>query len=130
MISFPISTFFIRAKSAVGTLAFLGAFFPYYMVNDEAVSMVLKILASLLSPTTFALGSVNFVDYERAHVGLHWSNIWRASSGVCFLICLAMMVLDSLLYFAIGLYLDKILHKESGWCTHGTKSSRKAFGVR
>ncbi|MFS7977586.1 putative ABC-type sulfate transporter [Helianthus anomalus] len=116
MLSFLISTFFTRAKSAVavGTLAFLGAFFPYYTVNDEAVSMVLKILASLLSPTAFALGSVNFADYERAHVGLRWSNIWRASSGVCFLICLAMMVLDSLLYFAIGLYLDKIIHKERG----------------
>ncbi|CAI9301359.1 unnamed protein product [Lactuca saligna] len=116
MLSFLISTFFTRAKSAVavGTLAFLGAFFPYYTVNDEAVSMVLKILASLLSPTAFALGSVNFADYERAHVGLRWSNIWRASSGVCFLICLIMMVFDSILYFAIGLYLDKVLHKENG----------------
>ncbi|XP_071741723.1 ABC transporter A family member 1 [Rutidosis leptorrhynchoides] len=117
MLSFLISTFFTRAKSAVavGTLAFLGAFFPYYTVNDEAVSMVLKILASLLSPTAFALGSVNFADYERAHVGLRWSNIWRASSGVCFLICLIMMVFDTLLYFAIGLYLDKILNKENGY---------------
>lgn len=41
MLSFLISTFFTRAKSAVavGTLAFLGAFFPYYTVNDEGVSM-------------------------------------------------------------------------------------------
>lgn len=42
---------------------------------------VLKILASLLSPTAFALGSVNFADYERAHVGLRWSNIWRVYSS-------------------------------------------------
>lgn len=40
---------------------------------------VLKIIASLLSPTAFALGSINFADYERAHVGLRWSNIWRVS---------------------------------------------------
>ena len=40
-LSFLISTFFSRAKTAVavGTLSFLGAFFPYYSVNDEAVSM-------------------------------------------------------------------------------------------
>lgn len=38
---------------------------------------VLKVIASFLSPTAFALGSVNFADYERAHVGLRWSNIWR-----------------------------------------------------
>ncbi|CAJ1912333.1 unnamed protein product [Sphenostylis stenocarpa] len=38
---------------------------------------ILKIIASLLSPTAFALGSINFADYERAHVGLRWSNIWR-----------------------------------------------------
>ncbi|CAB4317030.1 unnamed protein product [Prunus armeniaca] len=79
MLSFLISTFFTRAKTAVavGTLTFLGAFFPYYSVNDEGVPMTLKVVASLLSPTAFALGSINFADYERAHVGLRWSNIWR-----------------------------------------------------
>jgi ATP-binding cassette subfamily A (ABC1) protein 3 len=41
---------------------------------------ILKVLASLLSPTAFALGSINFADYERAHVGLRWSNIWRVYS--------------------------------------------------
>lgn len=41
MLSFFISTFFKRAKTAVavGTLSFLGAFLPYYSVNDEGVSM-------------------------------------------------------------------------------------------
>ncbi|PQP94895.1 ABC transporter A family member 1 isoform X2 [Prunus yedoensis var. nudiflora] len=41
MLSFLISTFFTRAKTAVavGTLTFLGAFFPYYSVNDEGVPM-------------------------------------------------------------------------------------------
>ncbi|KAB1222272.1 ABC transporter A family member 1 [Morella rubra] len=79
MLSFFISTFFTRAKTAVavGTLCFLGAYFPYYTVNDDGVPMILKVLASLLSPTAFALGSINFADYERAHVGLRWSNIWR-----------------------------------------------------
>lgn len=39
--AFLISTFFSRAKTAVavGTLSFLGAFFPYYTVNDPAVPM-------------------------------------------------------------------------------------------
>ncbi|KAL8489520.1 hypothetical protein ACS0TY_025437 [Phlomoides rotata] len=115
-LSFLISAFFTRAKTAVavGTLAFLAAFFPYYSVDDEAVSMLFKILASLLSPTAFALGSINFADYERAHVGLRWSNIWRDSSGVCFLVCLLMMLLDACLYWVIGVYFDKVLHKESG----------------
>ncbi|KRH66908.2 hypothetical protein GLYMA_03G136000v4 [Glycine max] len=121
MLSFFISTFFKRAKTAVavGTLAFLGAFFPYYTVNEEGVSMlpafrILKVIASLLSPTAFALGSINFADYERAHVGLRWSNIWRESSGVNFLACLLMMILDTLLYCATGLYFDKVLPREYG----------------
>ncbi|GER52514.1 ATP-binding cassette sub-family A member [Striga asiatica] len=115
-LSFLISTFFTRAKTAVavGTLAFLAAFFPYYSVDEETVSTLFKVLASLLSPTAFALGSINFADYERAHVGLRWSNIWRDSSGVCFLICLLMILLDTFLYGAIGLYLDKVLNKENG----------------
>ncbi|KAK9157371.1 hypothetical protein Scep_003945 [Stephania cephalantha] len=116
MLSFLITTFFTRAKTAVavGTLAFLGAFFPYYTVNDAAVPMILKVMASFLSPTAFALGTVNFADYERAHVGVRWSNIWRSSSGVNFLVCLLMMLLDSLLYCAIGLYLEKVLPRENG----------------
>ncbi|XP_057438072.1 ABC transporter A family member 1 isoform X2 [Lotus japonicus] len=116
MLSFFISTFFKRAKTAVavGTLSFLGAFLPYYSVNDEGVSMILKVVASLLSPTAFALGSVNFADYERAHVGLRWSNIWRESSGVNFSACLLMMILDTLLYCVIGLYFDKVLPREYG----------------
>eukprot|EP00256_Glycine_max_P032193 XP_006576815.1 ABC transporter A family member 1 isoform X1 [Glycine max] len=116
MLSFFISTFFKRAKTAVavGTLAFLGAFFPYYTVNEEGVSIILKVIASLLSPTAFALGSINFADYERAHVGLRWSNIWRESSGVNFLACLLMMILDTLLYCATGLYFDKVLPREYG----------------
>ncbi|THG00124.1 hypothetical protein TEA_012420 [Camellia sinensis var. sinensis] len=114
MLSFLISTFFTRAKTAVavGTLSFLGAFYPYYTVNDQSSSMILKVIASLLSPTAFALGTVNFADYERAHVGLRWSNIWQPSSGVNFLVCLLMMFLDTLLYCAIGLYLDKASFSE------------------
>ncbi|KAK6945284.1 ABC transporter-like, ATP-binding domain [Dillenia turbinata] len=116
MLSFVISTFFSRAKTAVavGTLSFLGAFFPYYTVNDQAVPLILKVVASLLSPTAFALGSINFADYERAHVGLRWTNLWRESSGVNFLICILMMLFDTLLYCALGLYLDKVLPRETG----------------
>ncbi|XP_070027820.1 ABC transporter A family member 1 isoform X2 [Nicotiana sylvestris] len=129
-LSFMISTFFTRAKTAVavGTLSFLGAFFPYYTVNDETVSMIVKVTASFLSPTAFALGSINFADYERAHVGLRWSNMWRESSGVCFLVSLLMMLLDSLLYFAVGLYFDKVLHKENGFCYPIRSLLHKCFG--
>ena len=49
MLSFLISTFFSRAKTAVavGTLSFLGAFFPYYSVNDPAVPMLVSLLLLL-----------------------------------------------------------------------------------
>lgn len=50
-LSFLISTFFSRAKTAVavGTLSFLGAFFPYYSVNDQAVSMLVLWFEQALS---------------------------------------------------------------------------------
>lgn len=34
--------------------------------------------------------------------------IMQESSGVCFLVCLLMMLFDTVLYGAIGLYLDKV----------------------
>ncbi|KAG0463372.1 hypothetical protein HPP92_019441 [Vanilla planifolia] len=119
MLSFLISTFFNRAKTAVavGTLSFLGAFLPIIQLMIRlfqsisiilfAVSRLWKILASLLSPAAFALGTVNFADYERAHVGVRWTNMWQASSGVNFLICLLMMLLDTIIYCAFGLYFEK-----------------------
>ncbi|RWW68761.1 hypothetical protein BHE74_00023736 [Ensete ventricosum] len=39
--------------------------------------LIWKMMASLLSPTAFALGTVNFADYERAHVGIRWTNVWQ-----------------------------------------------------
>ncbi|KAL8128675.1 hypothetical protein V2J09_017830 [Rumex salicifolius] len=132
MLSFLISTFFTRAKTAVavGTLAFLGAFFPYYTVNDPAVPMILKVAASFFSPTAFALGSINFADYERAHVGLRWSNIWRESSGVNFLVCLLMMLVDSILYGCIGIYLDKVIPKEDKMCHSWNFSFNEFMGKK
>jgi hypothetical protein len=41
------------------------------------ICRAVKVAASLLSPTAFALGTINFADYERAHVGVRWSNIWE-----------------------------------------------------
>ncbi|XP_028556093.1 ABC transporter A family member 1 [Dendrobium catenatum] len=116
MLSFLISTFFSRSKTAVavGTLSFLSAFFPYYSVNDPSIAMVWKILASLLSPAAFALGTVNFADYEHAHVGVRWTNMWQASSGVNFLVCLLMMMLDAIIYCSFGLLFDKVLPRENG----------------
>lgn len=116
MLSFLISTFFSRAKTAVavGTLFFLGAFFPYYSVNDPSIPMIWKILASLLSPAAFALGTINFADYERAHVGVRWTNMWQASSGVNFLVCLLMLMLDTIIYGSFWLLFDKALSRENG----------------
>lgn len=65
---------------------------------------ILKVLASLLSPTAFALGSINFADYERAHVGLRWSNIWRVSS--------TLVVFDSL-SLSISIYLSIYLSRSN-----------------
>lgn len=48
-LSFLISTFFSRSKTAVavGTLSFLGFFFPYYTVNDEVVPMWVLLLCAI-----------------------------------------------------------------------------------
>ncbi|KAI5427196.1 ATP-binding cassette sub- A member 1 [Lathyrus oleraceus] len=108
--------FLLEAKTVVvvRALSFLGAFSPYYTINNEGVSLILKILVSLLSPTAFALGPINFVDYELTQVELRWRNIWWESSGVDFSVCLLMMVLDTLLFCAIGPHCDKVLPKEYG----------------
>ncbi|KAL9690400.1 hypothetical protein QQ045_010798 [Rhodiola kirilowii] len=90
-------------SAAIITVSAMSSLFKY---SDKSL-VIFIILASLLLPTALALGSINFADYDRAHVGLRWSNMWRASSGVNFLLCLLMMVFDSLLYCALGLYCDK-----------------------
>ncbi|XP_024515167.1 ABC transporter A family member 1 [Selaginella moellendorffii] len=116
---FLISVFFTRAKTAtaVGTLSFLAAFFPYYVVVDTDVSLSIKLIASLLSPTAFALGTVNFADYERGHVGVRWSNIWKESSGVSFLLCMVFLAVDALLYLVLAWYFNQVLKHSCGHLT-------------
>ena len=59
MFTFLLATFFSKAKSAaiLGTIIFFGSYFPFYAVNDPTMSTVVKLLASLLAPTAFALGA-------------------------------------------------------------------------
>ena len=47
----------------------------HVVFSDKIFLYILKVLTSLLSPTAFALGSINFADFERTHVGLRWSNM-------------------------------------------------------
>ena len=74
-----------------------------------------KIAASLAAPTAFAFGADVLGEYEYASVGVSPEN-W-SDSPYSFALSLWMLLLDSLLYTALALYLDRVLpslvHNES-----------------
>ena len=90
---FLISVFFSRSKTAatLGTMFFFAAYFPYNAVQDPNISQHTKVMASLLSPTAFALGTDVFADFEGGEIGVRHSNIHEVTSNYSYSACVGMM---------------------------------------
>ncbi|CAM9333504.1 unnamed protein product, partial [Choristocarpus tenellus] len=115
---FLLSTLFSRSKTAatLGSVLFFGAFFPYYYVGGQSVTNVsTKRWASLLVPTCFALGSDTYAAYEGGLVGIQTSNVRQSyDDNLSYLSMVSLLLLDSILYFGLSWYLDKVVPSEFG----------------
>lgn len=115
---FLMSTFFSRSKTAatLGSLIFFAAFFPYYYVGDKALTGVTtKTWASLLAPTCLALGSDTFAAFEGGLVGVQLSNMTQSyEDHLPYVVMVAMLLADSVIYFLLAWYLDKVIPSEFG----------------
>ncbi|KAJ9522628.1 hypothetical protein QJQ45_019708, partial [Haematococcus lacustris] len=111
-----VSSFFSRAKvsAIVGPLAHFAFMMPRYTFYKTAPSQAIggKLAVSLLAPSAFTFGMDTIAAYEGAGAGLQWSGVWSDPLPVA--ACMLMMMLDTLLYFLLAAYFDKVIPNEYG----------------
>ncbi|CAG9816334.1 unnamed protein product [Phaedon cochleariae] len=135
---FAISVFFSKANTAatIAGLAWFMSYAPYLFMQDKYDSLTLgtKLLASLGSNTAMAFGFQIMLMYEGTGEGIQFNNLFTPNTPDDTLtlgLILVMLLVDSLIYLLIALYVEKVLPGEYGvalpwyfpvtksfWCGH------------
>ncbi|XP_041858132.1 ATP-binding cassette sub-family A member 12 isoform X2 [Melanotaenia boesemani] len=119
--SYLVSSFFDKTFIAglSGSLLYILCFFPYIVVMALETNLTFsqKSILSLFSPTCFSYAGQYASRYESQGEGIQWSNSYAspiagdtASFGwLCWL-----MLIDSILYFIIGIYIRMVFPGKYG----------------
>lgn len=92
---------------------FCGVLVNKLIAGDTATKMQ-KVFASLLPQVALMQGSVVFANYEGTGVGLNLSTASVEYQNYSFNLSLWMLALDFLIFFFLGLYLDKVIPSDYG----------------
>ncbi len=118
--SFILVSFFNNSKLAAivaPVVLFVGVLPRYVFFGYGSNTGVLpKIFASFLSPTAFALGCDIITNFEYIGSGIQPSN--SGTGRYSFNTCLFMLVVDNLLYWFLGFYLDRVYYRDYGRSLH------------
>lgn len=113
---FVTSAFFSKAKlaSIIGPIALFATVLPRYLFFgfNRYEATTAKMWASLLPATAFAFGADIIADYEYVQVGVQ---PWNAGEGkYSFNTSIAFLLFDTVLYTALGWYLEQIFPRQFG----------------
>ena len=113
---FLIQTFFSRGRTAVivGLMLFLVMYFISFAVVGSDIPESSKNPASLLPPIAFVLGANNLGNFEKGRFGVTADTANTLFQGYRFSTCLIMMVVDTLIFTVLGLYLEAVWPNEVG----------------
>ncbi|CAF3347478.1 unnamed protein product [Rotaria sp. Silwood1] len=118
---FLISVFFNRANLAAcgaGIIYFL-LYLPYtILINyDTQVKTWQKTIACLSSTVAFGLGCDYIARFEGMAKGIQWHNIRQTAKPYdtfTFLYCIIMMLIDSVIYMLLTVYIENVFPGEYG----------------
>ncbi|KNC77159.1 hypothetical protein, variant, partial [Sphaeroforma arctica JP610] len=114
---FMVSSFFSRAKvaAAMGACLYFIFYIPYFFISPNArydsLGNGAKLLVSFFSPTAFGLATKVISGYEEQGKTLDMSNFNEpATFNDDFTVAMAcaMLLIDTVLYFLITMYLDNV----------------------
>ncbi|KAM9343222.1 glucosylceramide transporter ABCA12 isoform 2-T2 [Pholidichthys leucotaenia] len=116
-----VSSFFDKTYVAglSGSLIYLLGFFPYIIVMavESNLTFIQKNALSLFFPACFSYASQYATRYEAQGEGIQWSNSYTsplARDTTSFGWLCWMLVIDSVLYFAIGMYIRMVFPGKYG----------------
>ncbi|PWA31216.1 hypothetical protein CCH79_00002910, partial [Gambusia affinis] len=116
-----MSSFFDKTHIAglSGSLIYILSFFPFIILTSIETNLTLsqKSALSLFSPTCFCYASQYISRYEAQGEGIQWSNSYTSpiagDTGTFGWLCWLLLI-DSLLYFLIGVYIRTVFPGKYG----------------
>eukprot|EP00928_Gymnodinium_smaydae_P031107 TRINITY_DN22946_c0_g1_i1.p1 TRINITY_DN22946_c0_g1~~TRINITY_DN22946_c0_g1_i1.p1 ORF type:complete len:2360 (-),score=553.48 TRINITY_DN22946_c0_g1_i1:18-7097(-) len=111
-----ISTLFSKSKTSatVGSVLFYSSSYLMLLVTP-GVKPLTRRLVMLLPPANFEVGAQLIADLESSAAGATWHSVWRPYSHYGTLLeMILILALDVVLFYALFLYLDKVMHREVG----------------
>lgn len=111
-----VSVFFSQAKTAglVSVFALFVLFLPSFNVSGDNVSLQIRTISSLSSPTAFALVMTEILNYEAAFVGIQMDNFMETDNGYSIQIALIAFTFDFFIYAFLAWYFDQVWPGELG----------------
>ncbi|KAI7808566.1 uncharacterized protein abca12 isoform X2 [Triplophysa rosa] len=120
-ISFLVSSFFDKTNIAglSGSLIYIICFFPFIVLIhlEDNLSFSVKSALGLFSPTCFSYGSQYITRYEKQEEGIQWNNMYvspLAGDTTSFGWLCWLLLIDSGLYFIIGIYIRMVFPGKYG----------------
>ena len=111
-----LQSMFTGSKYAgiVSTIIYFCGVLVDKVIAGDGISRMSKLLASLLPQVALMQGSVVFANYEGTGVGLNSSTSSVVYQEYSFDSALWMLTFDFVLFFMLGLYMDKIIPSDYG----------------
>ncbi|KAF5903388.1 ATP-binding cassette sub-family A member 12, partial [Clarias magur] len=120
-ISFLVSAFFDKTNVAglSGSLLYVICFFPFIVVLclEDNLSIFVKTMLSLFSPTCFSYASQYITSYEKMEQGIQWNNMYLSpvpGDPVSFGMLCWLLFIDSIIYFLLGAYIRMVFPGKYG----------------
>jgi len=111
-----LQSMFTGSKYAgiVSTIIYFSGVLVNKAIADENTSRMQKLFASLLPQVALMQGSNVFANYEGTGAGLNVSTASVLYQEYSFNTALSMLLFDFVLFFLLGLYLDKVIPSDYG----------------
>lgn len=108
-----------NTAAAVSGLMWFISYMPYMFLTLGPVkmSLIVKLIACMSPNVAMAFGCLTIVELERNLKGLQWSNFWgypMADSNLSVGLTVCFMLISSILFLLITLYIEKVLPGEYG----------------
>ncbi|RHZ34332.1 hypothetical protein DYB37_012253, partial [Aphanomyces astaci] len=113
--SYMVSAIFSKAKvgAYLGVIGFLLMYVVSTAFTNESTAAS-KVLASLLSPVALVFGVNNLAASETNGVGITFDNVNESIKSYKFSTALVLLLVDSVVYTVLGLYLERVVPKDYG----------------
>jgi ATP-binding cassette subfamily A (ABC1) protein 3 len=104
-----VSALFTKSRTAapLGAVFFFAAYFAFFGLTTYS-SATSKTAACLLSPTALGVAMEIIATYETNGIGVTSRTVQQPLNNIAFATVLGMMLLDTILYFVLGMYIDAV----------------------